>query len=99
MKTAIDHHVCLLNGDPHRLRLQWAATEPRFSRSGRYLLAIDLLPDGSETAMTTLHVMTGAKATRQGLLDLIDDAVEEQMRRLRLETGGDPAEPFREVVA
>jgi len=96
MKTAIDHHVCVLNGDPHRLRLQWVATEPRFSTSG-YLLAIDILSNASQTAMTTLHVMTRPGATRQGLLELIDDAVDEQVRRLRLETGGNDDEPSREV--
>jgi hypothetical protein len=88
MKIAVDHHVCALNGDAHRLRLQWVATEPRFSRGARYLLAIDLLDDDSERATTTVHVMTRAAVTRQQLLDLIDHAVDQQKQRLRLETAG-----------
>ena len=97
MKMAVRDHVYALNGHPHRLRLGCVATEPRFSRGRWYLLAIDLLPDGSETAMTTVHVMTRATVTRQELLDLIDDVVDEQMRRVALETGGNADEPFREV--
>jgi hypothetical protein len=99
MKTAVDDHVYPLNGHPHRLRLRSVATEPRFSRGRWYLLAIDLLPDGSKAATTTVHVMTRATVTRQELLDLIDDVVDEQMQRVRLEKGGNANEPSREVVA
>jgi hypothetical protein len=99
MKMAVDDHVCARNGDAHRLRLQSVATEPRFSRGGRYLLTIDLLNDDSETAMTTVHVMTRATVTRQQLLDLIDDAVTQQTQRLRLETAGSGGELSREVTA
>ena len=99
MKMAVDDHVCASHGDAHRLRLQWIATEPRFSRDGRYLLAIDLLDDASETPMTTVHVMTRATVTRQRLLDLIDDAVDEQIQRLRLQIADTHDDTSREVTA
>ena len=100
LKAAVDQHVCPVNGNPHRLRLQWAAVEPRWvARGARYLLAIDVLSDASLAPLTTLHVMTRATATRQELLDLVDDAVDEQMRRIRLETGGSADVPCRELIA
>ena len=98
LKMAVDDHVCALNGDAYRLRLQWAATEPRFSRGRRYLLAIDL-HDDSGTVITTVHVMTRATVTRPQLLDLIDHAVDEQMQRLRLEIADTDDETSREVTA
>ena len=99
MKTAVDDYVCVLNGDAHRLRLQWIASEPRFSRGKRYLLAIDLLDDASETPMTTVHVMTRATVTRQQLLDLIDVAVDEQIQRPRLQIADTDDETSREATA
>ena len=98
MKTAVEDYVCVLNGDAHRLRLQWIASEPRFSRGGRYLLAIDLLDDASQTS-TTVHVMTRATVTRQQLLDLIDVAVDEQIQRPRLQIADTDDETSREATA
>ena len=97
IKAVVDHHVYAVNGTAHRLRLQWVATEPRFSREARYLLAIEVFSDGSGMPITTLHVMTRARLTQQELLHLVDDAVDEQMRRLRLDMGG--TAPCSEVIA
>ena len=99
LPVVINQHVCAVNGTPHRVRLQWAATEPRFSREARYLLSIEVLSDGSGMPITTLHVLTRARATQQELLHLVDDAVDEQMRRLRLEMGGTADAQHSEVIA
>ena len=99
VEAVVNQHVCAVNGTRHRLRLQWAATEPRFSRETQYLLAIDILSDASGTPMTTLHVMARARATQQELLHLVDDAVHEEMRRLRLEMGGTADARCSEVIA
>src|SRR6187455_3310564 len=77
MKTAIDKHACSILGTPHRFRLQWAALAPRWaSRAARYLLAIEVLPNGQATVPpTTVHVVTRASVTRAQLLELVEDAL------------------------
>ena len=82
MKAAIEEHACLVNDTLHRFRLQWAAVEPRWSaRGARYLLAIELLPDGQPTVPgTTVHVVTRAATTRADLLALVEDAVYQRLQ-------------------
>ena len=77
MKVAIAQHACSILGEPHGFRLQWAALEPRWaSRAARYLLAIEVLPNGQSTVPpTTVHVVTRASVTRAELLGLLDDAL------------------------
>jgi hypothetical protein len=77
MKVAIAQHACSLLGQPHGFRLQWAALEPRWaSRAARYLLAIEVLPNGQATVPpTTVHVVTRASVTRAELLGLVEDAL------------------------
>ena len=73
MKIAIDQHAYSIYGKPHRCKLQWAALEPRWaSRAARYLLAIEVLPNGQATVPpTTVHVVTRASVTRAELLGLV----------------------------
>jgi hypothetical protein len=100
IKAAVDQHVYAMNGDLHRLRFQWAATEPRWiSRGERLLVAIDVLSQYSAQPLTTVHVMTRATATREELLKLIDAAIDEQLRRARLEAGGSVDEPCSNLIA
>ena len=77
MKVAIAQHACSILGEPHGFRLQWAALEPRWaSRAARYLLAIEVLPNGQATVPpTTVHVVTRASVTRLELLSLVEDAL------------------------
>ena len=77
MKIAIDQHAYSIYGKPHRCKLQWAALEPRWaSRAARYLLAIEVLPNGQATVPpTTVHVVTRASVTRGELLGLVEDAL------------------------
>jgi hypothetical protein len=77
MKVAVGQHVCSILGTPHGFRLQWAALEPRWaSRAARYLLAIEVLPNGKATVPPTIvHVVTRASVTRMELLGLVEDAL------------------------
>ena len=77
MKVAIAQHACSILGEPQGFRLQWAALEPRWaSRAARYLLAIEVLPNGQATVPpTTVHVVTRASVTRVELLSLVEDAL------------------------
>ena len=77
MKVAIAQHACSILGEPHGFRLQWAALEPRWaSRAARYLLAIEVLPNGQATVPpTTVHVVTRASVTRAELLSLVEDSL------------------------
>ena len=86
MEKAIAQHGRNLNGRAHRFRVTWAAREPRWSRA-RCLLSIEVYPDGPTTQpWTTVQVLTPVKTTREQLLRLVDDAVDEFLR----EHGSDP---------
>lgn len=82
MKSAIDQHACTLDGTLHRFRLQWAATEPRWGRGAKYLLAIEVFCVGGAAPgpATTVHVMTRASIAREQLLHLVEDALNEHLR-------------------
>ena len=77
METAIAQHACSILGELYGFRLQWAALEPRWaSRAARYLLAIEVLPNGQATVPPTMvHVMTRASVTRTELLGLVEEAL------------------------
>ena len=82
MKRAIDQHACTVEGRLHRFRFQWAAVEPRWgSRGVRYLLAVDVLADGASLdPVPTIHVIMRALISREELLGLVDDALNEYLR-------------------
>lgn len=89
MEVAIEQHARTVNGNRHRFRVRWAALEPRWSSTGaRCLLAIDVCPEGGATGLwTTLHILTYATTTREQLLGLVNDALDENLR----EHGSDPS--------
>jgi hypothetical protein len=83
IKTAIDQHSRSVRGVRHQLKLQWAALEPRWSsRAARYLLAIEVFSD-PRPGPSTMHVVTRAGTSRTDLLRLVDDALEDYLRRER----------------
>ena len=77
--ATVDHHSQTVAGVLYRFRLRWAALEPRWSsRSARYLLEIEVRPDGGAPC-AIVHVMTHAATTRANLVRLVDAALEEQL--------------------
>ena len=82
MKSAIDQHACTVEGRLHRFSFCWPAVEPRWgSRGVRQLVAVDVFADGaSSEPPPTIHVMTRASTSREQLLGLVDDALNEYLR-------------------
>ena len=87
MKIALEQHARNVNGNRHRFTLRWAALEPRWT-GARCLLSLDVCPERQVTGCwTTLHVLTDAHVTREQLLDLVNDALDEHLRA----HGSDPS--------
>jgi hypothetical protein len=81
IRTAIEAHSHDVQGVRYRFRLQWAALEPRWSsRAARYLLTIEVLTD-ARSGSSTMHVVTRAGTNRTDLLQLVDDALEDYLKR------------------
>ena len=80
MQVVIGQHARNVNGDPHRFRVEWIALEPRGSRT-RCLLSIDVCPERPRTGLwATVQILTSARTTREQLLSLVDDALDDFLR-------------------
>jgi hypothetical protein len=80
IKVVIEQHARNVNGNPHRFRVAWIALEPRGSRA-RYLLSIDVCPERPRTGLwATVQVLTSVRTTREQLLSLVDDALDDFLR-------------------
>ena len=79
MAATVDHHSYSARGGSYRFRFRWAALEPRWSsRSARYLLEIEVRPEGGSPC-AVIHVLTQAATSRAELLQRVDAALEEQL--------------------
>jgi hypothetical protein len=89
MTVVIGQHARNVNGNPHRFRVAWVALEPRWSRA-RCLLSIDVCPEHPSTGLwATVQVLTSIRTTREQLLSLVTDALDDFLR----EHGFDPSAP------
>ena len=89
MQVVIGQHARNVNGDPHRFRVEWIALEPRGSRT-RCLLSIGVCPQRPRTGLwATVQVLTSVRTTREQLLSLVTDALDDFLR----EHGFDPSTP------
>ena len=81
-EVAIQHHARNVDGNLHRFSVRWGGREPGWASTGaRRLLAIDVYPEHPTAGCwTTLHVLTQATTTRQELLGLVNDALDEHLR-------------------
>jgi hypothetical protein len=94
IEKAIAQHARNVNGSRHRFRVAWTALEPRWSRARR-LLSIDVCPDRPTTGLlATVQVLTPVRTTREQLLRLLDDALDEFLREHGFDpsTAADPSE-------
>ena len=93
MKKAVAQHARNVNGSRHRFRVTWTAREPRWSRA-RCLLSIEVYPGRPTTQpWTTVQILTPVRTTREQLLRLVDDAVDEFLREhgFNPSTAADPS--------
>ena len=89
IEVVIGQHARNVNGNPHRFRVAWIALEPRWSRA-RCLLSIDVGPERPKTGLcATVQVLTSVRTTREQLLSLVTDALDDFLR----EHGFDPSTP------
>ena len=89
IEVMIGQHARNVNGNPHRFRVAWAALEPRWSRA-RCLLSLDVYPERPKTGLwATVQVLTSVRTTREQLLSLVTDALDDFLR----EHGFDPSTP------
>ena len=89
IEVMIGQHARNVNGNPHRFRVAWAALEPRWSRA-RCLLSLDVYPERPQTGLwATVQVLTSVRTTREQLLSLVTDALDDFLR----EHGFDPSTP------
>ena len=89
MKVVIGQHARNVNGNPHRFRVAWLALERRGSRA-RCLLSIDVCPERPGTGLwATVQVLTSVRTTREQLLSLVTDALDDFLR----EHGFGPSAP------
>ena len=80
IKVVIEQHARNVNGNPHRFRVAWIALEPRGNRA-RCLLSIDVCPERSRTGLwATVQVLTSVRTTREQLLSLVNDALDDFLR-------------------
>ena len=94
IETAIAQHARNVNGSRHRFRVTSTALEPRWSRARR-LLSIDVCPDRAASALlTTVQILSPVRTTREQLLRLVDDALDEFLREHGFDpsTAADPSE-------
>ena len=90
----IEQHARNVNGNPHRFGVVSIALEPRGSRA-RCLLSIDVRPEHPRTGLwATVQVLTSARTTREQLLSLVDDALDDFLR----EHGFDASTPADRCV-
>ena len=93
IEKAIAQHARNVNGSRHRFRVAWTV-EPRWTRARR-LLSIDVCPDRPATGpLTTVQVLIPVRTTREQLLRLVDDALDEFLREHGVDpsTAADPSE-------
>ena len=92
MKVVIGQHARNVNGNAHRFRVAWIALEPRWSRA-RCLLSIDVCPERPRTGLwATVQVLTSIRTTREQLLSLVNDALDDFLREHGFDTST-PADP------
>ena len=92
MKVVIGQHARHVNGNPHRFRVAWIALEPRWSRA-RCLLSVDVCPERPETGLwATVQVLTSVRTTREQLLSLVNDALDDFLREHGFDAST-PADP------
>ena len=92
MKVVIGQHARNVNGNPHRFRVAWIALEPRWSRA-RCLLSIDVCPERLRTGLwATVQVLTSVRTTREQLLSLVNDALDDFLREHGFDAST-PADP------
>ena len=92
IEVAIGRHARNVNGKPHRFRVASIALEPRWSRA-RCLLTIEVRPEHPRTGLwATVQVLTSVKTTREQLLDLVNDALDDFLREhgVHASTPADP---------
>ena len=93
IEAVVGKHARNVKGTPHRFRVAWIALEPRWSRA-RCLLSIDVYPERPRTGLwTTVQVLTSVKTTREQLLSLVNDALDDFLREHGFDasTPADPA--------
>ena len=89
IKVVIEQHARNVNGNPHRFTVARIALEPRWSRA-RCLLSIDVCPKHPRTGLfATVQVLTSVRTTREQLLSLVNDALDDFLR----DHGFDPSTP------
>ena len=92
MQVVIGQHARTVNGNPHRFKVAWIALEPRWSRA-QCLLSIDVCPECPRTGLwATVQVLTPASTTRERLLSLVNDALDDVLREHGFDAST-PAEP------
>ena len=98
IEVAIGQHARNVNGKPHRFRVASIALEPRWSRV-RCVLTIEVYPEYPRTGLwATVQVLTSARTTREQLLDLVNDALDDFLREhgVHASTPVDPGDKERD---